>query len=138
MIVVDTNVIGYLYLTSEHSPHAEIALRQDNRWAAPILWRSELRNVLALYLRRNLLSLKDSQQIMDEASSLMRGGEYQVASHQVLSLVDASTCSAYDCEFVTLARDLEVPLVTVDRQILDQFPTVAVSLATFAGAQRTG
>jgi predicted nucleic acid-binding protein len=63
MIVVDTNIIGYLYLTSERSRQAEQALRQDPQWAAPLLWRSEFRNVLALYLRRKILSLDIAQQI---------------------------------------------------------------------------
>ena len=133
MIVVDTNIIGYLYLTSERSTQAEQALLKDPEWAAPLLWRSELRNVLALYMRKDLLSLQDAQQIMDEATSLMQDREYEIASLQVLNLVAASTCSAYDCEFVSLAQDLGVPLVTVDRQILNQYPTLAVSLDAFIG-----
>jgi predicted nucleic acid-binding protein len=131
MIVVDTNVIGYLYLTSERSRQAEQALRKDPQWAAPLLWRSEFRNVLTLYLRRKILSLDIAQQIMGEATSLMLGHEYQVASPQVLDLVAMSTCSAYDCEFVALAQDLGVPLVTVDRQVLNQFPAMAKSLGDF-------
>jgi predicted nucleic acid-binding protein len=58
MIVVDTNIIAYLYLTSERSRQAEQALRKDPQWATPLLWRSEFRSVLALYLRRKLLSLE--------------------------------------------------------------------------------
>jgi hypothetical protein len=46
MIVVDTNIIGYLYLSSERSPTAEQALKKDNEWAAPALRRREKRNVL--------------------------------------------------------------------------------------------
>jgi hypothetical protein len=53
MIIVDTNIIGYLYLTSDHSPQAEKALLKDPFWSAPILWRSEFRNVLALYIRKS-------------------------------------------------------------------------------------
>jgi predicted nucleic acid-binding protein len=131
MIVVDTNIIGYLYLHSERSTQAEQALRRDPHWAAPLLWRSELRNVLALYLRRKLLSLEDACRIMDEAMSLMRGREYTVTSQQVLSLAATSNCSAYDCEFVALAQDLGLPLVTVDRQVLRQFPTCTVPLEAF-------
>ena len=37
-----------------------------------------------------------------------------------------SHCSAYDCEFVALALELEVPLVTADRQLLRSFPRIAV------------
>ena len=128
MIVVDTNIIGYLYLSSDRSDQAEKALLIDSEWAAPILWRSEFRNVLAIYIRKNILMLEDAVRIMDEATLLMQGGEYEAVSLQVLQLVGESTCSAYDCEFVALARDLNVRLLTVDKQIVKQFPNEAISL----------
>ena len=131
MIVVDTNIIAYLYLESGQSIQSEQALRKDPQWAAPLLWRSELRNVLALYLRKDILALEDIQWIMREATLLMQGREYEVASLQVLKLVASSSCSAYDCEFVALAKDLGTPLVTVDKKILREFPKVAVSLDKF-------
>ncbi len=131
MIVVDTNIIAYLYLSSERSQQAEKALLKDAEWAAPLLWRSEFMNVLAHYLRKGLLSFEDSVRIMDEAVSLMEGREYEVASIDVLELVKRSSCSAYDCEFVALARDLNVPLITVDKQILRDFPAYAISLEKF-------
>jgi hypothetical protein len=34
MIVVDTHVIGYLFLSSEQSMLAEQALKKDSEWAA--------------------------------------------------------------------------------------------------------
>jgi predicted nucleic acid-binding protein len=135
MIVVDTNIIGYLFLTSSKSTLTEQALQKDSLWAAPLLWRSEMRNVLALYIRKGHLSLADAQQIMKEASDLMQSQEYEVTSNQVLELVNISTCSAYDCEFVALARDLNVSLLSVDRQILKNFPDTAISLETFVEAK---
>ena len=128
MIVLDTNIIGYLYLTSDRSTQAEEVLLKDSHWIAPLLWRSEFRNVLAFYLRKNLFSLEDAYRIMEEAANLMEGHEYEVASIQVLALVATSTCSAYDCEFVALAQDLDVQLVTVDKQILKQFPDYTITL----------
>lgn len=132
MIVVDTNIIGYLFISSERSPLAECALRKDSEWVAPILWRSELRSVLALYMRRNLIKLEDAQRIMNDALELLRRREYEVSSYEVLRLASESNCSAYDCEFVAAANDLKVPLVTVDKQLLRAFPTVAVSLKEFS------
>jgi predicted nucleic acid-binding protein len=35
--------------------------------------------------------------------------------------------SAYDYEFVAVAEDLAVRLVTADRQVLQAFPSIAVS-----------
>jgi len=131
MIVTDTNVIGYLFLSSNRSHLSELAFRKDPEWAAPVLWRSELRNVLASYMRKAILGFYEAQQIMDGALTVMRGREFDVSSGETLRLVSASQCSAYDCEFVAVARDLGVPLVTVDKQLLREFPDTAISLDAF-------
>lgn len=135
MIVVDTNLIGYLYLESKHSQKAEQVLRQDADWAAPLLWRSEFRNVLASYLRKQWLSLEESRRLMDEALRMMEDREYEVDSDRILRLVADSTCSAYDCEFVALAQELGTFLVTLDKEILNDFPTATVSVDTFLNTQ---
>ena len=49
--------------------------------------------------------------------------------------VATSTCSAYDCEYVALAEDLNSTLVTSDRQILREYPTLTISLRAFAGSE---
>ena len=132
MIVVDTNVIAYLFLGGEKTPLARRAFQKDPLWAAPVLWRSEFRNILALYLRQGKVVLSDALQLMGEAETLFEGFEFQVESVRVLSLVSASPCSAYDCEFVGLAQELGVPLVTTDRRVLAEFPASAISLDVFA------
>jgi predicted nucleic acid-binding protein len=134
MIVVNTNIIAYLFLTSDHSAQAEKALLTDPHWAAPLLWRSELRSVLAHYMRKEILKVEDAGKIMDEACSLMENNEYDVVSTQVLHLISKSTLSAYDCEFVALAKDLGIKLVTCDKKISDQFPEHAISLENFINA----
>ena len=49
MIVVDTNVIAYLFLEGEHTQEAEEVLKIDPDWVSTTrLWRSEFRSVLAL------------------------------------------------------------------------------------------
>jgi predicted nucleic acid-binding protein len=135
MIVVDVNVIAYLYIEGVRTAEAEAVRRADATWAAPRLWRSELRSVLALYLRRAVLALEDALRIAQDAERLMHGHEIDVASRDVLELVGASRLSAYDCEYVALARELGVPLVTADAQVLAAFPSVAVAPAAF-GATR--
>lgn len=131
MIVVDSNVIGYLFLSGERSSQMEQVYKKDPEWCAPLLWRSEFRNVLALYMRQKILSFSEAQQIMNEAMGLMAGQEFEVSSNEVLELASRSSCSAYDCEFVALAREIKVPLVTVDRQLLTQFPDIARSPADY-------
>lgn len=131
MIVADTNIIAYLYLEGERSALVEKLLEKDTYWVAPLLWRSEFRNVLALYMRKRSLSLEQAQHIMLEAMLLMQGREYDVVSSEVLELTTSSSCSAYDCEFVALAQDLGIPLVTADRNKQKEYPEIAVSLSDF-------
>lgn len=131
MIVVDTNIISYLYIAGEFSAQAEKVLLKDSIWAAPLLWRSEFRSVLSQYIRKDLLTLEDAVEIMESASALMENNEFDVASRQVLELVEASNLSAYDCEFVALAKDLGVKLVTADNQISSQFPDYALAIQDY-------
>ena len=129
MIVVDSNVLAYLYLPGEHTAKAEALLEREPEWAAPVLWRSEFRNILAGYLRRKTLTFDQACSIQSEAEGLLCGSEFEVDSQAVLELVRDSDCSAYDCEFVALAIKLDTTLVTVDKQLLRAFPKRAVALA---------
>ncbi len=128
MIVVDTNVVAYLLLPGPRTELAEALRRHDRQWAAPPLWRSEFRNVLTGYLRRDFLNLPRAIAVMQEAETILLAHDEPVSSEQVLQLVSTSTCSSYDCEFVAAAQQLGVPLVTEDRAILAAFPDVAQSL----------
>jgi predicted nucleic acid-binding protein len=128
MIVVDTNVIAYLWLPGERTAAAERLLKKDADWNAPLLWRSEFRNVLAGCLRRGDVSLETALKIADGAEAQLQGREFSVPSDQVLARVAESDCSAYDREFIVLAEDLGVPLVTSDDKLLRSFPTVAQPL----------
>lgn len=129
MIVVDSNVVAYLYLPGEHTAKAEALFEQDPDWAVPVLWRSEFRNILAGCLRRRTLSFDQACSLQGEAEDLLAGSEFEVDSKAVLELVRDSDCSAYDCEFVALANKLKVRLVTMDSKLLRAFPKRAVSLA---------
>lgn len=128
MIVVDSNVVAYLYLPGEYTAAAEALLEQDPDWTAPLLWRSEFRNVLAGCLRRGTLSFAQACDLQSEAQDLLAGSEFEVDSHAVLELVRDSDCSAYDCEFMALAIRLDAKLVTVDKKLLKAFPERAVHL----------
>jgi len=132
VIVVDTNLLVYLYIQSEHSEQAEKAFLKDPDWVAPLLWRSEFLNVLTACLRKGIVNLEVAIKIAGEAELLMQGGEYSVGALDILRLAAQSRCSAYDCEFVALARELNIPVVTTDRQILSDFPETAWSLEKFA------
>ncbi len=131
MIVVDTNIISYLYLPTDYSNLVEQLLDIEPKWAAPVLWKSEFRNVLSGCIRKGLLDFDSAIAIMQETEDILANQEYQISSLQVLRLVSESYCSAYDCEFVALAEQLDISLVTQDKKILRNFPHVAYSLESF-------
>lgn len=134
MIVVDSNTIIYLHVQSEKTDLALRALQKDPYWVAPPLWESEFRNVLAGYIRRHILKPDDAKLIMKSALQTMEGREILPSFDLVLDLIAESDCSAYDCEYVALARHLKVKLVTSDHKILRNFPETATDLGAFSGS----
>lgn len=124
MIVVDTNVLAYLLLPGERSNAAESLLKRDPEWAAPVLWRSELRQVLATYLQRGNLSLDACTELWSRANTLIAGRQHLVPTRTVLELARDSGCSAYGCEYVVLAKLLAIPLVTEDQALLRAFADI--------------
>ena len=133
MIVVDTNLIAHLHLRGPDSDLAEAA-RAKEEWCSPVLWRSEFRNVLALHVRRQLLTVQQARERMDNAEKLLWGSELTVRSATVFDCVARSNRSAYDCEFVALAIDLGLKLVTTDGPIVQEFPETAIHLREFVRA----
>lgn len=129
MIVVDSNIIAYLYLPGDYTDKAEVLLERDADWAVPLLWRSEFRNILAGCMRRRALTFEAARDLQLEAESLLAGAEHEVDSRRVLERVRDSDCSAYDCEFVVLAMTLGVKLVTMDTRLLKAFPRYAIALS---------
>jgi len=128
LIVVDSNVVAYLYLPGEYTADTEALLERDPDWAVPVLWRSEFRNILTGYLRRKTLTFDQVCSLQSEAEDLLAGCEFEVDSQAVLELARDSDCSAYDCEFIALAVKLDTMLVTVDKKLLKAFPARAVAL----------
>ena len=129
MIVVDTNILVYLWLPSPRNLDAYALVRIDPEWMAPLLWRSEFRNVATGYLRAGELSLHEIEAATFNAAECL-AGERSVSDASVFRLASQSKCSAYDCEFVALAQLLGTKLVTEDRALLRAFPVVCESLSS--------
>ena len=131
MIVVDTNLLAYLLLPTPYTAQAEAVLDKDSGWFAPGLIHSELRNVFLGAVRRGDIALKDAQFLLARSLELVTVPDKDVDGSAVFTIAMESGCSAYDCEFVWLARDLGLPLVTVDKKVLNAFPDLAVLPETF-------
>jgi predicted nucleic acid-binding protein len=131
VIVVDANLLVYLWTGGQGATLAESVARRDPQWIAPILWRSEFRNAVVNLTRARRLTPDRALVLTREAELQMAGREYTVESHSVLALAQRSRCSTYDCEYVALAEDLDVPLVSFDRDVTRAFPDRVITPETF-------
>ncbi len=128
MIVADTNVIVALVVPDhEHRDAARALLEHDNDWRAPVLWRSEVCNVLATLQRNGVIHEREALEALELAELALLDGTYEVVASEVLRTAMASGCAGYDAEFVVLARDLRTKLLTNDRALLTRFPDLAVN-----------
>ncbi len=131
MIVVDANQIAYLLMGGEGTEAARRVLLKDPEWAVPLLWRSEFRSVLSQYLQRKEITLANAIKLQRKAEQLVAGREYLVSSERVLRVAATSKCTAYDSEYLALAQQLQVSLVTTDKQIRAACPSHALSPKAF-------
>ncbi len=134
MIVVDANLLARLVLPGVDAALAEAVHRRDPDWIAPPVLYSEIRNVLVTMVRRGALRKEQAIAAATEAVIVMRGDQIPAGMPDVLELAVRSGCTAYDCEYVAVAKELEATLVTSDRRVLAAFPETAVSPEAFVVA----
>jgi predicted nucleic acid-binding protein len=125
MIVADTNLLVYLLLPGDRTGKVQQFYLRDPDWVAPLLWRSELINVLVTYHRLGKLESGLCLQLMGQAERIMEGRSYTVESEIILEVAARTGCSGYDSEFVALAEQLDVPLITYDEKVLQRCHSVA-------------
>jgi len=132
MIVADTNLLAYLLIEGEQTDSARRALAKDPEWYVPKLWIHEYRNVLVNYMRHGRMNLDSAQDRFRVAETIIAGRIMEVATASILACAARYAISAYDAEYVCLAAELSVPLVTADRKLVRQVPGVAILPETFA------
>jgi len=133
MIVVDTNILVHFWMPTDQSELCEAVFKKDSEWVAPLLWRSEFRNVIFLYLRNQIIDLASAYTVMEKVEAQMREREFRVKSLSVISQALISDCSAYDCEFIALANELGIKLITFDKKILRHYSQIGISPQEFIG-----
>lgn len=132
MIVVDTNVMVRFVFGGDEAGEAARLYRRDPEWTAPGILMSELRNVLVGFARRGTVTLDQAVSMSDDAAVVLGRRIVNVPGSRVVATALECGLSAYDAEFVVLARMLAVPLATLDREILRGAADVAVPLGTDA------
>ncbi len=90
MIVVDINVVTHLLLPGPKTSLGETLLLDHPQWATQALCRSEWRNALTTYLRRDLLNLPAAVALMQKTEAILSAHDEHVSSEHVLELATRS------------------------------------------------
>jgi len=131
VIVVDTNVLVYAVRPGTFTEAALRAGEKDPDWVAPAFWRLEMCNVLALAMRVQQLEPGLALEAFAMAESLVEDSRTTPTAEETLRLAHSTAISAYDAEFVHVAEQLGVPLITADRRLIKAFPELTIPLAEF-------
>jgi predicted nucleic acid-binding protein len=130
MIVVDASIVSFLLIEGELTEEARALYRIDSEWITPPILNHEMLAILTevgslegdaaamIELWRQVRLLVGSrQQIPDPVRSLRRGVE--------------SGISGYDAQYLALAEQLSLPLITEEEALLQAAPSRAVSLRSY-------
>lgn len=136
MIVVGVDILAYFFLEGVKTPAARRLRELDDHWAAPEIWRHEFANILVRACRSSRLPLPDAHRIWREAEDLMRGSEHAADQSGALSLAVLERAeTAYDAQYVLLARSLDVKCVTEDARLRRAFPADTICMSDFLGLE---
>ncbi len=131
MIVADTNLIAYLLIVGDKTPIASQIYKRDPDWIVPQLWQHEFLNVLATYVKHGGAAIEDALSVWQESLQFLTYRERSVNMSDALRMAADYQITAYDAQFVTLAKSLDCWLVTEDRQLLSELPEHTRSMNQF-------
>jgi predicted nucleic acid-binding protein len=122
MIVVDVNIIVNLFIEGEHTSAAVELYKQDDQWHCPDIWLHELTNVMSTYVKYGGLSPKKADQILNNAMAYFLDTTFSIPMSDVLKYSLKYNISAYDAEYIVLAKSKNARLVTVDKKLNKLIP----------------
>jgi len=134
MLVVDANIIVYLKCNNERTAIAQCAYARDQYWLVPALWQHEFLNALVCFCHRTIYTVEEAAGILHDALTGFAPQERHVNHDAALRVAVQHHISGYDAQYIALAQEFGVRLLTEDKELLRKFPAIAISLNAFCGA----
>lgn len=128
MVVVDTNVLAYLLIAGDRTREVQALFARDAEWRSESFILVELSNLLVTYVRTGALTRRQADDLLAEATKLMRG-LISVPHRRALGVALDHGVSAYDARFLAAAETLRARLVTEDTRLRLAAPTRTLSVA---------
>ena len=129
MLVVDANVVAFAFIAGEKTEAARALKDRDPDWRLPRIWREEFANVLAVQVRARRIRRDAALTLYAEALSSLLPGETEADPVLALEIATDLRISAYDAQYLALARQLGSPLASEDSGLRAADPSRVISLA---------
>ncbi len=127
MIVADVNLIAYLLIRGNQTQKVQNVYQLDPEWKLPYLWRHEFLNILNKYVQHGGMPIEQSYILWEKAIDTFLTSECPVDYQDVLSVSVQYGISAYDAQYVSLAKQLEIKLITEDKSLSRVCPEVILT-----------
>jgi predicted nucleic acid-binding protein len=125
MIVADVNLVAYLLIQGNFTDDVQALYRQDSDWKLPSLWRHEFLNILSKYAQYDGIAKSKANQLLSNALDRFMSCESPVDYQDALAISVQKGITAYDAQYVSLAKQLGVKLITYDKKIIQTFPKIS-------------
>lgn len=128
--MVDASVT-LAWLLGEGNEYADAAMDRlpHTRAAAPSLWRAEVANGLLMAERRRRISVEKTAQLVQLLEQLsVQVSDERRTVNELIVVARQARLTIYDATYLDLARRLNLPLATLDRQLADAAAAAGVTL----------
>lgn len=127
MIVADTNLVAAFILRGAATAAAFAVRARDRNWVAPRLLRSELLGALSKYVViSRSLDRDEAVKAYRRGLNLVEFPEDSSDPVDVFNICASSGLTSYDAEFVAIALERNIKLVSLDSAILKAHPDIAM------------
>jgi predicted nucleic acid-binding protein len=133
--VLDASVALAWFIDPTVAPLArrvQQSLLRGDRATVPHLWRSEVANGFVMAQKRGILTTIQNAQAFSELDILLAQSiddvGYDFSIQRVVTSAQSFAVTAYDATYLETARELKLPLATLDRDLAAAAGKAGVSL----------
>lgn len=137
MIVADANILAHYVIEGERTMAVHRLWGMDDEWMVPAFWCVEFQSILWKYVLVRGMPENQAVTLLEQAMQLFSANERHITHDAALREAIASGITVYDAQYVALARQLNVPCVSLDKALQKACPDRVVLIDPFT-AEHSG
>jgi predicted nucleic acid-binding protein len=131
-VVIDASITAAWFLPGEQTDYTEALFERVSSAGfeviAPRLWAYEIRNTVLMAFRRGRITKIESQQILVSLNNLSVDLSEPASYDDLFALAQARGLTVYDAAYLAVALRQELPLASLDRQLIRAAAEVSVKI----------